>query len=172
MCEPPQQQHSIPSADCRTATWAVETGRAPLETSGTCGEPVGSFRSDLSVDAVCTQRACAGWQTEGGGAGASFRARATLGRRAFSGRLNVACVGPRVQRVVDAFGKLVNSPLANTFPDRYLHRSVERLRSLFEALLFSCSRGRACGHPPFRVHAVTSYIISLLDSRNIIRTIR
>jgi hypothetical protein len=110
-------------------------------------EPVGNlgiFRSDLSVDAVCTQRACAGLKTEGGGAGASFRARATLGRRAFSGRLNVACVGPRVQRVVDAFGKLVNSPLANTFPDRYLHRSVERLnrsverlRSLFEALLFS-----------------------------------
>jgi hypothetical protein len=171
MCEPPQQQHSIPSAasaDCRTATCAAETGRAPLETSGTCGEPVGSFRSDLSVDAVCTQRACAGLKTEGGGAGASFRAMATLGRRAFSGRLNVACVGPRVQRVVDAFGKLVNSPLANTFPDRYLHRSVERLRSLFEALLFS-SRGRRV--LPFRVHAV-SYIISLLDSRNIIRTIR
>ena len=81
-------------------------------------EPVGNlgiFRSDLSVDAVCTQRACAGLKTEGGGAGASFRARATLGRRAFSGRLNVACVGPRVQRVVDAFGKLVNSPLANNF---------------------------------------------------------
>jgi len=104
MCELPPPQHSIPSADCRTATCAAETGRAPLETSGTCGEPVGSFRSDLSVDAVCTQRACAGLKTEGGGAGASFRAMATLGRRAFSGRLNVACVGPRVQRVVDAFG--------------------------------------------------------------------
>ena len=158
--------------------WAC-TSRNVGNLWGTCGEPVGIFRSDLSVDAVCTQRACAGLKTEGGGAGASFRARATLGRRAFSGRLNVACVGPRVQRVVDAFGKLVNSPLANTFPDRYLHRSVERLnrsverlRSLFEALLFSCSRGRACGQPPFRVHAVTSYIISLLDSRNIIRTIR
>ena len=152
MCEEPPPQHSIPSADCRTATWAVETGRAPLETSGTCGEPVGSFRSDLSVDAVCTQRACAGLKTEGGGAGASFRARATLGRRAFSGRLNVACVGPRVQRVVDAFGKLVNSPLANTFPDRYLHRSVERLRSLFEALLFS-SRGRASAVSAFASRA-------------------
>ena len=154
MCEPPPPQHSIPSADCRTATWAVETGRAPLETSGTCGEPVGSFRSDLSVDAVCTQRACAGLKTEGGGAGASFRAMATLGRRAFSGRLNVSvCRAPRTEGCRRVRQVLVNSPLANsTFPDRYLHRSVERLRSLFEALLFS-SRGRASAVSAFASRA-------------------
>ena len=99
---------------------------------------MGSFRSDLSVDAVCTQRACAGLKTEGGGAGASFRAMATLGRRAFSGRLNVACVGPRVQRVVDAFGKLVNSPLANTFvftATWNLHRSFDGAVELLSARL-------------------------------------
>ena len=94
MCEPPPpQQHSVPSAasaDCRTATCALETGRAPLETSGTCGEPVGSFRSTLSVDAVCTHRACAGRQTEG---------RSVVPSEGYweGGRLNVACVGPRVQ---------------------------------------------------------------------------